>query len=97
LRIRDVYPVSNFSVPDPESKRFRIPDPDPHKKTGCSFRIRIAIRIQGAKAPDPGSGSATWFDHHKHLFYQCKIFEIISLKYNNIGDLEILNDTIPTA
>jgi hypothetical protein len=35
LRIRDVYPVSRiriFSIPDPGSKRLRIPDPDPHQR-----------------------------------------------------------------
>ncbi len=35
LRIRDVYPGPpdpNFSILDPGSKRFRIPDPDPHKR-----------------------------------------------------------------
>jgi hypothetical protein len=32
LRIRDVYPGSEFSFPDPGSKRFRIPDPNPHQR-----------------------------------------------------------------
>ncbi len=33
--IRDVYPGSEFfasRIPDPGSKRFRIPDPDPHER-----------------------------------------------------------------
>jgi hypothetical protein len=32
LRIRDVYPRSQFSIPDPGSKRYRLPNPDPQKR-----------------------------------------------------------------
>jgi hypothetical protein len=70
LRIRDVYPGSEFFpswFPDSRFKKIpgsriliRIKECDP----GCSFRIRILIFLPipdpgVKKAPDPGSGSAT--------------------------------------
>ncbi len=84
LRIRDVYPGSEFfpsRILDLGSKRF--PDHGSafasknlsikncfYRKyhPGCSSRIRILVfyppRIQGKKAPDPGSGSATLYVSH---------------------------------
>ncbi len=62
-----------FSIPDPGSKRFRIPDPDPQSflnswknYLGRSSRILLqnffCLPDPGVKkAPDPGSGSATLF------------------------------------
>jgi hypothetical protein len=68
-----VYPESqipdlNITIPDPGSKRFRIPDPDPHQrilvffnpKIFLSSRILIFLPIpvpgpRVKKTPDPGS------------------------------------------
>ncbi len=52
VRIRDVDPGSEFSILDPESKRFRIPDPDPHQ------RIKVLFLTQklfiSSRKHDPG-------------------------------------------
>jgi hypothetical protein len=63
LGIRDVYPgsrIRNFSIPDPGSKRFRIPDPNQRiltQKITKLSKIRSGLFIQD---PDPGS---RFFNH----------------------------------
>jgi hypothetical protein len=54
-RIRD----PNFSIPDQESKRFRIPDPDPHKEFKYYSPItvsKLSEKLSGLFIPDLGSG-----------------------------------------
>jgi hypothetical protein len=53
LRIRDVYHGSEFfpsriqdkKIPDPESKRFRIPDPDPHQSIKVFLTQKIVAKL----------------------------------------------------
>jgi hypothetical protein len=62
LRIRDVYPGSEFiSISDPESKRFRFLDPDPHQNNLSILTQKIISKLSGNmnRGVHPGSGS--WF------------------------------------
>ncbi len=51
LRIR----IRIFSIPDPGSKRFRIPDPDPHQRILSIFHPSRIPDPGVEKSPDPGS------------------------------------------
>ncbi len=66
LRIRDVYPGSEFFISDPGSKRFRVPDTDPPSKNmiwdvhpgSRGLFTHHGSRMQGVKkVPDPGSAT----------------------------------------
>jgi hypothetical protein len=74
LRIRDIYPgFEKFSIPDPVSKRYRIPNPVPHQRIKVFLNQKNVSKISEIRSrmfipyqdldflpiPDHGSGSAT--------------------------------------
>jgi hypothetical protein len=67
LRIRDVYPRSEFSHPriqDPGSKRFRIPDRIRIKELSFFFQPKNCFEALGIMIRDPGSRGQKAPDPH---------------------------------
>ncbi len=57
LRIRDVFPGSEFSISDPGSKRFRILNPAPHKRIEVFLTQKLVSKALGNMIRDVHLGS----------------------------------------
>ncbi len=79
LRIRDVYPGSDFSIPDPRSKRFRISDQDLHQRI-LVFLIRykknqskLSDKWSGMFILDPDTGVKKAPDPQDWKYWYCTV------------------------